>query len=147
MPQDLYFITLLAGNKNLCRRLPTIIDKSGSYHSPPSSSVEHACATDTPTKLVSGMERSYVHTAWKSVMAKKTALLSVVTWPSMIRPETSVCCVDSLDILLYNVGVCNIHSNPLQKVSRHSLPTYLSSSSAHNFQAIRIWETRRLVRG
>ena len=78
------------------------------------SSVERARAMDTPAKLVSGMERSYAHTAWKSVMEEKTAPLSVTTWPSTIQSETSVCCVDSLDILLCNVGVCNTRSNPLQ---------------------------------
>ena len=50
-------------------------------------------------------------------MATKTqaALLFVAIWPGMIRPETSVCCVDSPDIPLYNVGVCNTRSNPLQE--------------------------------
>ena len=70
---------------------------------------------DTTAKLVSGMEQSYVHTAWKSVMEEKTALPSVTTWPSTIRPETSVCCVDNWDILLCNVEVCNIRSNPSRK--------------------------------
>ena len=70
---------------------------------------------DTPTKLASGEERSYVRTAWKSVMATKTALLFVVLWLGMIRPRTSVCCVDSLDIPWYSVRVCNTHSNSLQE--------------------------------
>ena len=69
---------------------------------------------DTPIKLASGEERSYVRTAWKSVMATRIASLFVAIWPGMIQAWTYVCCVDNQDIPLYNVEVYNTCSNPLQ---------------------------------
>ena len=86
-----------------------------SYNTPspnPTTTLSYSVET---SELVSGEERSYVCTAWKSVMATKTAPLFVTIWPGTIRPETSVCCVDSLDIPLCNVGACNTRSNPLQE--------------------------------